>query len=438
MGRSAPRGGEPVDSSPTASASPHTLGVRAVQDHLMETLRTWIGLPRSATVQVPELPAPLATRLLGIEEFENPHRDQWGCWEASFSEAFRNGTLWVPAVDEWVAERRREFAGRVSIEALWPDSRPFVMCLTHDVDLISHDLTPGQALRRIRGAFTPSPGDRGRRLARLERLGRAIAKPLFHGMRSAPSTMRTLDRALTLEREYGVTASCFFTVHPPVRRSPYDCVYKMSDRCAFQGRPARVGDVVRTLFAEGFDVGLHPSYETARDWEGIAVEKRVLEDVLGVRITTTRQHYLHWDIRLTPTAHARAGLTADSTAGFNRNIGLRFGTSLPFFLFDLEAHQRVDVLEVPLVVQEGALFGANSLELDAASAVRVVKDLIDRIAAVQGVVTLLFHPHSFADEVYVSLYRWCVEYGLHRGAWFASVRDIDRWWRARAKRLAET
>ena len=92
----------------------------------------------------------------------------------------------------------------------------------------------------------------------------------------------------------------------------------------------------------------------------------------------------------------------------------------------------------PSSSREGALFGANSLELDAASAVRVVKDLIDRIAAVQGVVTLLFHPDSFADEVYVSLYRWCVEYRPHRDAWFASVRDIDRWWRARAKRLAET
>jgi len=421
-----------------ATMSPRTLESPAVQKYLTETLRTWIGLPRKVSVDLPALPAALAARLLGLEELGNPHRDQWGCWEASFSEAFRNGTLWVPSVDEWVAERRSELAERFSLEPLWPERRPFVMCLTHDVDLLSLHLTPAQALRRARVSLTKSPGDRGGRLARLERFGRAVAKPLFGGVRSAPSTAQTIDCALALEREYGVPASYFFTVYPPARRSRYDCLYRMSDRCTFQGEVVRVGDVVRALFAEGFDVGLHGSYGTATDWEGLASEKRVLEAALGADVTTTRQHFLHWDIRRTPSVQARAGLTADSTAGFNRNVGLRFGTSLPFFWFDVEAQQRGDVLEVPLVVQEGALFASNSLELDASAAVAVVKDLIDKIAAVHGVVTLLFHPDSFIDEVYISLYRWCIEYGLQRGAWFASVRDIDRWWRARATRLAET
>lgn len=415
-----------------------TVGARAVDEYLTETVRTWIGLPRSAPVHPPALPAALATRLLGTEERENPHRDQWGCWEAPFSEAFRNGTLWVPAVDEWVAQCRRDLVGRIALEPLWPDGKPFVMCLTHDVDMMSRDLTPTQALRTMRVGLTPSPGARERRLARIERVGRAVLKPFLRGVHAAPSAAQTIDRSLALEREYGVTASYFFTVYPPVRRSRYDCVYRLSDKCTFQGRPGRVRDVVRALFAEGFDVGLHGSYGTATDSAALAAEKRVLEDVLGTPVTTTRQHFLHWDIRHTPRAQARAGLTADSTAGFNRNIGFRLGTSLPFFLFDADAQQGLDLLEVPLIVQEAALFGTNSLELDTVSALAVVKALIDRIAAVQGVVTLLFHPHSFVNEVYVSLYRWCIEYGLRQGAWFASVRDVDRWWRTRAKRLAET
>ena len=49
-------------------------------------------------------------RVLRLEEHEQAHRDQWGCWEHGFSESYRDGTLLVPEVDEWAAERRAGLA----------------------------------------------------------------------------------------------------------------------------------------------------------------------------------------------------------------------------------------------------------------------------------------------------------------------------------------
>jgi hypothetical protein len=162
----------------------------------------------------------------------------------------------------------------------------------------------------------------------------------------------------------------------------------------------------------------------------------MLEDATGLDVRTTRQHFIHWDVRRTPRLQSDAGMTTDSSLGFNRNLGFRAGTSLPFHQFDVEREQRLDVLEVPLVIPDGPLLRADGLELDAPAARQAMRLLIDRVAEVGGVATILFHPNNLARQEFRDLYAWSLEYGLERGAWFASFRQLDRWWREREDRLA--
>ena len=150
------------------------------------------------------------------------------------------------------------------------------------------------------------------------------------------------------------------------------------------------------LVQAGFDVGLHGSSASATDATLLSAQRAVLEDAVGAEVRTTRQHWLHWDVRLTPAAQAAAGFTADSTLGFNRNIGFRAGTSFPFFLSTPDLFRAVDVLEIPLVAEESALFAANALELDESLAREVVQTLVDRVATVGGVFTTLIHPTAFS------------------------------------------
>jgi hypothetical protein len=154
-------------------------------------------------------------------------------------------------------------------------------------------------------------------------------------------------------------------------------------------------------------------------------------------VTTIRQHYLHFDVRVTPRLHERSGFSADTTLGFNRNVGFRAGTSMPFRLFDFESASPIDVIEVPLVIQEAALLATNSLELDEALAKDVVSQLLDEIASVGGVATLLFHPHSLLNPSFVTLYRFSIEHALDRGAWVTSLAQIAEWWRSRELRLTD-
>lgn len=393
-----------------------------------------LGIPFASDVAVPQLPEGLIRLLLRVEELESDERDQWGCWEYGRAENFRRGTLWEPEVDQWLTDARSS-VGTAKGVPLWPRGAPYVVCLSHDVDMVTRTWTPRQIARSLRLAWRGSgygPIPAADRAAAVVRgLGRAVR----YRTSFVPSSAETLERCVDIETSRGVTASYFFTVHPPDPPSIYDCAYAFSDRLDFRRARRTIRDVVRLLAAEGFDVGLHGSYWSATRVDALQAERDALEDALDDEVRTTRQHWLHWDARRTPRVQERAGLTADSTLGYNRNVGFRAGTSFPFFPVSGNPLRPVDVLEVPLVVQEAALFALDALELDETLAREVLATLVERVAAVSGVFSFLVHPHSLLDERVASLYAWVLDHALADGAWVASVAEIEAWWRQRAKDL---
>lgn len=403
--------------------------------HVADLVRGWVGA--SSTVAVEDLPDHLARLLLRVEESEHVHRDQWGCWEHGFSENFRRGRLWVPEVDLWVAAERERLAKEIRLEPLWPEGASFALCLTHDVDMVARRWTASQHVRSLSVALRGSTGDTGEEVTRRRTLAaaRAVGRVPYFGVSRAPDAADTLERCVELERSRGIKASYLFTVYPPRRKTIYDAVYAGADRCRFRGRTRRVSEIARELQEEGFDVGLHGGYASATDLDGFRYEKGVIEDYLGSEVVSCRQHYLHWQVGATPRIQSEAGILVDSTVGFNRNIGFRAGTALPHRLFDLAADEPLNVLEVPLIIQESPLLSANALELDVPLAQETMKDFIDCIAETGGVVTLLFHPHSLAQPAYLSLFSWALDYARDRGAWVASLRAIRSWWEERTARL---
>lgn len=389
-------------------------------------MRAWLGL--TASEDVPQLPRDLADRLVRREEYEHSHRDQWGNWEFSFCDAFHAGRLWETDVDAWVAATRRELGQ--STTGLWPGGRPFAVCLTHDVDLVAETVTARQAVRSMRTSLLGAGPSRRDRLLRPARPAVRGARAVAAGIRRAPDA-EALERCVELEQERGVTATYFFTVYPGSTGHRYDCVYEFGDACRFRGEHVEIGDVVRTLRREGFDVGLHGSYNSALAPGLLRREREAVEAIVGGPVVATRQHFLHWDIRVTPALQESAGLRADSTLAFNRNVGARAGTSLPFRWYDLERGRALDLVQVPPLVQDGALLRNDALELDVELASRVLGAALDRAERTGGLLTVVFHPNNLADARYLQLFRTLVEAALARGAWFGSVAEVDELWRRR-------
>ena len=405
----------------------------AAQAHLDSTVRTWLGVRPG--VRTPALPHDLARRLLRLEELEHRHRDRWGNWEFGFCEAYRGGRLWEPDLDRWLADRRTELADTHQLEPLWPDGHPFAVCLTHDVDLIGRASTPRQAMRSMANSLAGGASTARERAVRLARPGVRAARSLANGISLVPAA-DTLERCVELERSHGVTASYFFTVYPGSDGHRYDCSYDFDDPCRFRGRREHIGAVITTLYDEGFDVGLHGSYNSALVAGVLARERAAFERATGLVVSTTRQHFVHWDIRATPRLQAEAGFSADSTLGFNRNLGFRAGTSLPYRLFDLERGETLDLVEVPLAVHDGALLRPDALELGLELGLETLTAFLDRVREVGGLATVIFHPNNLERADFLALFEATIRFGLEHGAWFASLRDVDVWWREREARLA--
>ncbi len=410
---------------------PPNLDSPEVRRHLDRFVRNVLGVADG--VSVPEMPTRLARILLRSEEYETSARDLWGCWEYGMSDNFRRGKLWEPEVDVWISEIGRSLPD-VDRLPLWPSGAPFVVCPTHDVDMVSRRWTAAQGLRSVRIAATGTGGPGSVRSARVVSGIRAAGRLARFGVSTAPSAAATLERCVEVESSRGVTGSYFFTVYSPDAPSYYDCVYSPDDPLVFRGRRSSVGDVMRLLVDEGFDVGLHGSYRSAIDDGVLDRQRQSLERVAGA-ITTTRQHWLHWRVDRTPGLQEAAGITADSTLGFNRNVGFRAGTSFPFSLWDAHASRPLDVLEIPLIAQESGLVSSNALELNGEQSQIVLGTLMERVASVGGVLTILVHPHSLLVPDVAALYEWVLDEALAAGAWVTSIREVERWWRGREAQL---
>ncbi len=403
------------------------------------TVRVWLGLKNGQSVELPEMPYELRRRFLRCEEYEKTHRDQWGEWEHSYSASYQDGKLWIPEVDRWVSSLRRELRERaVPLEPLWPDGRDFAVCLTHDVDLVSEQSTFLQKTRQIK-KFLSDRGAAGCRPARerISGIARTLARSALTGTHAHPTTLRTIETTLRIEKELGVFSSFLFTAWPLSKCSVYDCVYSPGDPCNFRGKNVRVSDVMRTLAEEGFDVGLHGSYYSATSAEMLAEQKMVIQRAVGVDVVTTRQHWLKWNAGVTPRSQSAAGLLADSSMGFNRNIGFRSGTGLPYLFFDAVSEEMIPILEVPLVIHEGALFGTNALEYDVDMARDVVGRMIDETAEHNSCLTMVVHPHSLVDGACEEFYSWFLGYCIEKRAWVTSLRGVYEWWKRRERMLGE-
>jgi hypothetical protein len=138
---------------------------------------------------------------------------------------------------------------------------------------------------------------------------------------------------------------------------------------------------------------------------------------------------MHWLLRDENTFRALqdAGYGYDSTVGYNETVGYRAGTGQVFRPLTSET-----LLELPLHIQDGALFYPQRLDLTDAEARTRCRPIVDHAAAAGGVVTVLWHDRSHAAErFWGDFYLELIEALRRCGARFASGRQTVGWFQHR-------
>lgn len=368
--------------------------------------------------------------LARTEELETERRHNGHNWTVEFGGLRRRRLRHEPYLDQLLQSRHREG----SIERLeppesrWPEGKRFALVLTHDVDQLVRNSVRDRI--RLQRHLLSAPAERRPFLVGglLRSLAGRIADPTNRN-----SCWQPLDAWMETEARHGFTSSFFFFGQPLPHPVYEDAFYRYGDTARFEGRRMEIGDIIRAVAASGWDVGLHGSRRAHLEVDVLRREKEQLEAASGREVRTARQHHLTFDVTTTPILYDAVGLAADSSLGSNQTSDFRCGTGLPFFYFDRRSRQSLNLLSVPLIVQDVALFRVQ--QMDAELAVRHVTELMQDTAARRAALTLLWHNSVTADSPEAWAYRRILEEASGLGAWGCSVAEIDRWWRQRAQRI---
>jgi len=329
------------------------------------------------------------------------------------------GLLYRPVVDE-------DYLANGGQKPGWPDGKPFAVCLTHDVDAVSH-YSVKQSLRARKAQLLDSNGA-FHKISSLAGLGIDLAQAGIHSGQKDP--LHCYERWLEAEKEISAKSTFFFWpgLSAVTKHHHTDCAYELYAPVVFDNQRCTVAEMIREIDRQGWEIGLHPSWYSFDDVDELKTQKESLEKALGHEVVSVRQHYLHYDIRVTPRVQAEAGFKYDSTLGFNDNVGFRFGTSYPWHLYDLKTEKELPIMEIPLTIQDGALLNpSKGMRLDEETAFQYVKQIAEAVENVGGVLTLLWHPNQIINPDWWNLYLRTLGYLKQKDAWFGSVVEIGQW-----------
>jgi hypothetical protein len=321
-----------------------------------------------------DLPLSSLLELSRAEEWTSSTRDSHGRFPATASQAFREGYLHRPIVDEYGLAL--EQAVRALLPRWEPRQRSLRVHLSHDVDTVGMPFSLREAV-----------GHTVRRRNPLATV-RDLLAPLT-GLR--PTMLKAVGTTADLSQRHGRSSAFYWKATPP---GPFDTGYDV--------RHPAIQRVIRSLRDQGFEQGVHPGYATFDNPQELCAEVARLREALGDGPLGGRQHYLRWRPETWEHWEA-AGLWYDSSVGYADRVGFRAGTCYPYRPWLLNQNREARLLELPLIVMDCSL--THYMGLSPAASREVLGEVIARCRCVGGVLTLLWHPNSLLDRDSAAIYR---------------------------------
>jgi hypothetical protein len=307
-----------------------------------------------------------------------------------------------------------------------PWGHKFAACLTHDVDFggirqqkLDHTIW-GFLYRALIGSLLGIPKGT-RSFAQLAKNWIAVLSlPLVY-----IGIVKDLwdDFGKYAEIEKGLS-STFFLI-PFKDKAGENVTGRFSARRATRYDISDVRKQVDSLINQGFEIGLH-GIDAWHNAEKAREEINRIAEVTGQKGMGVRIHWLSYN-RYSSAILERAGFNYDSTFGYNETIGYKAGTTQVFRPLGVSR-----LLELPLHIQDTALFYPRRLALTHGQAWNLCRTVLKAATGFGGVVTISWHQRSLAperlwDEFYVRLLQELKSFG----AWFGTASQVVQWFRRR-------
>lgn len=307
-----------------------------------------------------------------------------------------------------------------------PAGHPFSVCLTHDIDFVGiknhkfdHTMW-GFLLRATLGSLN--------RLVK----GRISINQFLLSWRTALSLPLVylgwakdfwLPFEWYLDAEKGIESTYFLI--PFKNRSGENVDAKHAKRRAAAYDIMDITQWTTALIREGCEIGVHG----IDSWHSVEKGERELRRILSVTGQAEAGVRMHWLTKDNNTYRIleKAGYAYDSSAGYNETIGYLCGTSQAFSPIGLKS-----LLELPMHVQDGALFYPRRLGLSEAEAWERCRSLLQDASEYGGALTFIWHdrspqPERFWGGFYIKL----IDHLKSLGVWFGTASQVVGWFRKR-------
>jgi len=335
----------------------------------------------------------------------------------------------VPALDLHIDTLRRDILreGRTLLEIPpVPAGHSHAVCLTHDIDFVGirrhcfdHTMwgfllrsTVGAARNWVRGRLS---------LRQMLESWRAAASLPFVYLGWAEDFWRPFEWYLDVEKGLGAT---YFLI-PFKGRTGEHVTGPRARRRGTAYDVTDIPDSIATLRGAGCELGVH-GIDAWHDPASGREECARVSTASGEATRGIRMHWLLNDER-TPATLEAAGYKYDSTVGYNDTIGYRAGTTQVFRPLGTRT-----LLELPMHIQDGALFYRQQLDLSNDDAWSACEELIGHARRSGGVLTVLWHDRSHAPErFWGDFYARLVAHLKMSDAWFGTGSHVVNWFEKR-------
>ncbi|MDP4209743.1 MAG: polysaccharide deacetylase family protein [Bacteroidota bacterium] len=304
------------------------------------------------------------------EEYRPQHYDQHQRVMASESVAFQNNFLEIPVVDHW-AMFLKQLIEEYYPKFVFPE-RKYTYIPTIDVDIAY--AYRYRSFLRTSGAVAKAIIKRNKNDLKLrwDTLIQGDADPFD-----------TYDLFSEWHKQYGLNPVYFFLVG---QYGPYD-------KNISPFHPS-----IRKLIHEignNNNVGLHPSYGSNANIKILNNELKILESILGRKVTASRQHFLKLNLPETYQRLIDCGITEDYTMGYADAPGFRAGTCTPFPFYDLRTETETTLMVYPFQVMDGTL--NHYKKFSVLEALETMSLLINEVKKVNGTFISLWHNESLGE-----------------------------------------
>ncbi len=320
----------------------------------------------------------LVLTLSRAEETSSPNRDQHGRFLAAESVSFQQNFLKRPILDEHGLAFEQVLS---SLLPSWrPQARYLRLKLSHDIDQVGMPFhlaaSIGHTLRRR--SIPATIRDFSALFTRIE-----------------PIELNLVRRLAELSSERGLHSAFYWKAG---EASAWDTGYDPLD--------FKVQSVIRFVEECGFELGVHPGYNTFGDRHNLSSEVGQLAKALRVSSPGGRQHYLRWNPGTWLDWEA-CGLKYDSSVGFAEHLGFRAGTAYPYRPWSLDENRELFLIEIPLVLMD--VTPVKYMKLRYHEGLESIREIIQRTARVGGVFSLLWHNTSLLDPEFNGWYESILE-----------------------------